>query len=260
MTLCLMILANLLVGLCIGLTGIGFLLPLFYIAFLNMDTTEAMAFSFSAFLVSGILGTIGYQKNGNMNYKVGSLISIGSFAGAILGVFINLKIPSDTFKIVLYIMVFISCCSILSGSGSKKSILKQSFENTNISRKYSFYQTAGYILLGFVTSVICAAAGAGGPILVMPVLSIIGYPAHLSIGIALFNSIFIALPAAPGYLIAASHKGANLKILPILLIIYGIGVLIGSKYTVKINQNILKKIIAITSIAIAIIKLVPYFI
>ena len=57
-----------------------------------------------------------------------------------------------------------------------------------------------FFLLGVATGAVCAASGAGGPVLVMPLLTLIGFPAHTAVGISLFNSVFIALPAAGGYL------------------------------------------------------------
>ena len=61
---------NFLVGVCIGLTGIaGFLLPMFYTGFMGMPATEALALSFTAFLVSGILGSVSYYKNGKLEVK-----------------------------------------------------------------------------------------------------------------------------------------------------------------------------------------------
>ena len=57
MTLLLVIIMNALVGACIGLTGIaGFLLPMFYTGFMWLSPIEALALSFAAFIVSGILG------------------------------------------------------------------------------------------------------------------------------------------------------------------------------------------------------------
>ena len=54
-SLILMILLNIIVSACVGLTGIaGFLLPMFYTGFLNMPSTEALALSFSAFLASSV--------------------------------------------------------------------------------------------------------------------------------------------------------------------------------------------------------------
>ena len=49
------ILANLLVGGMIGLTGIaGFLLPMLYSGFMGMPAAQGMALSFFAFLISGV--------------------------------------------------------------------------------------------------------------------------------------------------------------------------------------------------------------
>ena len=51
-TYLIIIVANLLIGGMIGLTGIaGFLLPILYTGFLGMPTAQALALSFFAFLI-----------------------------------------------------------------------------------------------------------------------------------------------------------------------------------------------------------------
>lgn len=112
-----------------------------------------------------------------------------------------------------------------------------------------------YLILGIVTGAICAASGAGGPILVMPILTLLGIPAHMAVGISLFDSIFIALPAVIGYLHAAAGTEGMYVLLPVLLIAHGIGVFAGSKNATRINQKMLKRIVAVASIAIACVKL-----
>lgn len=109
--------------------------------------------------------------------------------------------------------------------------------------------------LGFVTGAVCAASGAGGPVLVMPILTLLGIPAHTAVGISLFDSIFIALPSTAGYLYAASGEKDIFVLLPVLLMVHGIGVYVGSRNASKINQKMLKRIVAIASIVIACIKL-----
>ena len=112
-----------------------------------------------------------------------------------------------------------------------------------------------YFLLGIVTGAVCAASGAGGPVLVMPLLTLLGFPAHTAVGMSLFNSIFIALPAAAGYLWhGADNREMFLLLVPVLLA-HGIGVAVGSKNATKINQTALKRIVAVGSIAIALVKL-----
>ena len=64
MNIALILAVNLLVGLCVGLTGIaGFLLPMFYSGFLGMAPAETLALSFAAFLISGVLGSVNYYKS-----------------------------------------------------------------------------------------------------------------------------------------------------------------------------------------------------
>ena len=224
----LMILLNLLVGGCIGLTGIaGFLLPMFYTGFLGMPSSESLALSFAAFLISGILGSVNYYRSGNL-----------------AGVKINLLIPEDTMKIILYLVVLFSGISILLRKDQSKPNGNGKEKNKGL-----------FFSLGVVTGAVCAASGAGGPVLVMPLLTLIGFPAHTAVGISLFDSIFIALPSAAGYIYAASNIKEIYYLLPVLLIAHGIGVFAGSKNAVKINQKLLKQIVAVGSIVIACVKL-----
>ena len=137
--------------------------------------------SFAAFLISGILGSVNYYKRGNLDLKTAGVLSAGSFVGALAGVKINLLIPADTMKIILYLIVLLSGISILlrkdkPGNTEKKAVQSVPF----------------YLVLGAVTGAVCAASGAGGPVLVMPILTLLGIPAHTAVGISLFDSIFIA--------------------------------------------------------------------
>ncbi len=156
----------------------------------------------------------------------------------------NLLIPEGTMKIILYLLVLLFGISIL---------LRKDKENTGDAKKKR--NQVFFLVLGIVTGSICAASGAGGPVLVMPILTLLGIPVHTAVGISLFDSIFIALPAAIGYLHAAAGNKEVFVLLPILLIAHGIGVFAGSKNATKINQKLLKQIVAVASIAIACIKL-----
>lgn len=249
MSAALILLLNLAVGVCIGLTGIaGFLLPMFYTGFLGMPAAEALALSFSAFLISGILGSVTYYKEGNLEIRPAVVLSAGSLLGTLAGVRVNLLIPEDVMQIILYVVVLVSGISILLRSGGKEE--KQG-DPAALSRGRLFF----YFLLGIVTGAVCAASGAGGPVLVMPLLTLFGFPAHTAVGISLFDSIFIALPAAAGYLWHGAGEQEMFLLLIPVLIAHGIGVAVGSKNAKKIDQTALKRIVAVGSIAIALVKL-----
>lgn len=239
--------ANLVVGALVGLCGVaGFLLPMFYTASLGMSISEGLALSFAAFIVSGVLGALNYQKAGNLDVKFGLKLSIGSLTGAVAGVKMNLLIPEDKVQMLLYLVVLLSGISIL---------MRKDKERTADGNGFSIEEKLPLTLaLGFVTGAICSMSGAGGPVLVMPLLVVFGIPIRTAVGVALFNSIFIGIPAVIGYL----GQCDLMKILPILLaalVTHGIGVFYGSKNAPRINQDMLKKGIAIFSIAIAVCKL-----
>ena len=249
MSIALILLLNLAVGVCIGLTGIaGFLLPMFYTGFLGMPAAEALALSFSAFLISGILGSVTYYKEENLEIRPAVVLSAGSLLGALAGVRVNLLIPEDVMQIILYVVVLVSGISILLRSGGKEG--KQG-NPAALSRGRLVF----YFLLGIVTGAVCAASGAGGPVLVMPLLTLLGFPAHTAVGMSLFDSIFIAMPAAAGYLWHGAEEQEMFLLLIPVLIAHGIGVAVGSKNAKKIDQTALKRIVAVGSIAIALVKL-----
>ena len=249
MSIILILLLNLAVGACIGLTGIaGFLLPMFYTGFLGMPSSEALTLSFSAFLISGVLGSVAYYKAGNLEIRPAAVMSAGSLLGALAGVRVNLLIPEDTMKVILYAVVLISGISILLRIGGKDGGKKDA-------AAISCGKLCFYFLLGILTGAVCAASGAGGPVLVMPLLTLLGFPAHTAVGMSLFNSVFIALPAAAGYLWhGADDKELFLLLIPVLLA-HGIGVAAGSRNAARINQTALKCIVAAGAIAIALVKL-----
>lgn len=185
LTYLIVIIANLLIGGMIGLTGIaGFLLPMLYSGFMGMPAVQALALSFFAFLISGILGSWNYYKAKNR------------------------QIP-------------LPVC----------------------------------ILFGLITAAVCALSGAGGPILVMPLLVVMGVPVKTAVGVALFDSIFIAIPSCIGYTMQCDILSIG-GLLAVSMISHGIGVWFGSHNTSFLKPELLKKGVAVFSILIAVVKLI----
>ena len=200
--------------------------------------------SFAAFLISGILGSVNYYKSGNLDLKTAGVLSAGSFVGALAGVKINLLIPADTMKMILYLVVLLSGISILlrkdkPGNTEKKAVQSVPF----------------YLVLGAVTGAVCAASGAGGPVLVMPILTLLGIPAYYrSRYFPVLIRFSSPLPSAAGYLIAAA---GNKEVSCFCRYSWShmASVLCRKQKCTKINQTLLKRIVAVASIAIACIKL-----
>lgn len=245
--------ANLLIGGMIGLTGIaGFLLPILYSGFMGMPAVQALALSFFAFLISGILGSVNYYKAKNLNLRLAVMISIGSLIGAAIGVKLNLLIDEAVVKRILYTVVLLSGVSILLRGR------KNTEKETGAADAGSPGRTIPLpvcIVFGLITGAICALSGAGGPVLVMPLLVLMGVPVKTAVGVALFDSIFIAIPSCIGYTMQCDLLSIG-GLLAVSMVSHGIGVWFGSHNTSFLKPEFLKKGVAVFSIAIAVVKLI----
>lgn len=249
--------ANMAVGGCIGICGIaGFLLPMLYTGGLGFDVTYALALSFLAFLVSGVIGSRNYYKAGNLDIKMSVKLGIGSLIGAVGGVFLQSMIEKNTAKTILYLVVLFSGASILVRMWNEKRQKKNTEDVvSNDSAEKSITDNVVFlVLLGIVTGAICSLSGAGGPVLVMPLLVACGVSAGIAVGVALFDSVFIAVPACIGYLSRIDWMGV-LGLLVLIIITHGIGVWLGSRFAGKVPVNGLKLFVAVFSVCIAICML-----
>lgn len=256
LTLIIIAAANMAVGGCIGICGIaGFLLPMLYTGGLGFDVTYSLALSFLAFLVSGIIGSFNYYKAGNLDIKMSVKLGVGSLLGAVAGVFLQSMIEKSTAKTILYLVVLFSGASILIRMWNEKR--KSVLPDTGIteSKKSIADNMAFLIFLGITTGAICSLSGAGGPVLVMPLLVACGVSARIAVGVALFDSVFIAVPACIGYLSRITWTD-TLSLLVLIMLTHGIGVWLGSHFAGKVPVQGLKIFVAVFSVCIAIYMLV----
>lgn len=237
-------------GACIGLTGIaGFLLPIFYVSVLTLDPVASLALAFSAFVVSGILGWPAYRASGDLPLRECGWLALGSLVGAVAGVFVGLALPAQVLTVILYIVVLVSGTTVLVRMRPKKSIkLKDDAQTGERS-------VAVYVAVGVVTAVICAASGAGGPVLVVPILMLLGFSPRSAVGMSLLDSVAIGIPSAIGYFVGGSIDANVWSLLLPALIGHGIGTIAGSMNAHRINATVLKVIVAVGSIGVALYKL-----
>ena len=91
--------------------------------------------------------------------------------------------------------------------------------------------------------------------LVMPLLVACGVSARIAVGVALFDSVFIAVPACIGSLSRIAWTDI-LLLLILVMLTHGIGVWLGSRFAGKVPVQGLKIFVAIFSVCIAIYMLI----
>lgn len=234
---------NLIIGILLGMTGIsGFLLPLFYVGVLGMPVHDSLALSFLSFAISGIIGAYAYWRSNNMDLKLAFYLNIGSLPGAFLGVQINVLISEFFVKVLLYLFILLAGLSILKKKSQEN---EESLVHTGRSKFLENYLIM--ILIGFVTAAICSLTGAGGPILLVPLLAGMGVNIRIAVGVSLLNSVIIAIPSIFGYF---SHAvmGNLTMLISFSLLGTVIGIITGSSLANKVSIRHLRIFIAYVTI------------
>ena len=250
MTLAVTMAGCLAVGLLIGWSGVaGFLLPILFVNYCLLDTTQALALSFLCFALSGVISSVNYRRKGQLDFRTALPLSAGSLLGAAAGAALNRLLPTDTVKLLLYLVVLFSGASIL---------IRQWLAHRGGKRSAEDSKTPGPAALGglgLAAGALCALSGAGGPVVVMPLLVALGVPAKQAVGAALFGSIFIALPALCVY---GSQGGfAGLGVFALLCAAaHGVGVTVGSATSQLVPQEGLKWGVAVFSVCFALYMLI----
>lgn len=245
--------SNLIIGILLGMTGIsGFLLPLIYVGFLDMPLRDSLALSFLSFAISGMIGAYSYWKSKNMDMKLALFLSIGSLPGAYLGVQLNVVIPDQIVKIILYLFILFSGLSIL--------LKKNKDESNQQARKTSLLENKIFVIfIGAATAAICSLTGAGGPILLVPLLASIGVNIRIAVGVSLLNSVIIAIPSIFGYFAHSNMVGLG-SLITSSMIGTVIGIVTGAYYANKVQIGSLRIFIAFITIISSLYMLITLFI
>jgi hypothetical protein len=245
--LILLLIANLVVGGLIGISGIGgFFLPIIYTAVAGMPVRDALFLSFSTFAIAGLVAVVRYGRMGYIRYRTAVWLCGGSFIGAMLGVYINSMLPVQLIKALLYTMVLLAGLSLFRKN-------KEKDRPSELLNKQGFL-----IILGFLVGVLCSMSGAGGALIFVPVLVALGEDTRYAVGMGILGSLIISIPSSVGYFLQIEVSGIFTLLLGVVLV-HIVGIFVGSHYVSKINLGILKKGIAFFSIASALFLMFRLF-
>lgn len=236
-------LANIFVGGMIGIAGVaGFLLPILYNGFLGLPLSDSLALSFLAFLASGSLGAWRYHRSGRLNIALAQPLCLGSLAGALAGVALSQLIPKNGARLLLYGVVLVSGLSVL--------LKKESAAGVRERPEAAYTRKSLMLLVGLTTAAVCSLTGAGGPILVVPILTLLGMSASQAVAVALMDSLAIALPATIGYLPAVTRPDFVL-LAAVTVVFHGAGTLVGAKLSETVDAKFLRFFVGVLAVGAA---------
>ena len=171
-----MVLLGMTTGFMSGLFGIGggiLMVPgLLFLA--KFDSRRAHATSLAAMVPMAVSGLVTYVVNGNVDWPVVGLLSLGSVFGAFVGTSLLTKLSRRALAIAFSVPLVIAAIRLL-------------FEISGEGRSEITWLTALLITgIGLVTASVSTLLGIGGGIMLVPILTVgFGIPPVISKGTAL---------------------------------------------------------------------------
>ena len=231
------VISGLLVGFSLGLIGGGgsiLAIPLFiYFVGIN-EPHKAIGTTALAVGINAFINFYQHAKDKNVNFRVGAIFALIGLVGVFIGSEVGLYLPGKSLlalfavlMVVIGLYMYVSKCKTLPDQNCKslKTIKK---------KKLVLYSS----LVGFASGFF----GIGGGFLIVPgIMSSVKIKINQAIG----TSLFVVGTFGIGTAIRYAFAGDVLPELSILFIIRGIlGGYFGTRISVKMDKNLLRKIFA----------------
>jgi uncharacterized membrane protein YfcA len=230
-----LIIAGLLVGVMLGLTGGGGSLlsvpALIYLA--GLSVKDAVANSLAIVTITSFVALLLMAKRKNIDWRVGLIFSIISILGAYLGAKLAVLVPDLLILMLFYSVMLMSGFSMIEKAMSKTQIMK--------APRVSVLKLAS---LGVGLGAFTGLVGAGGGFLVVPVLIIYaGLGVKIAIGTSLLVVSFKSLAAFIGY---SSHAVIDYSLISYLTALAALGAMAGVLIGSRISESKLQLLFGLT--------------
>lgn len=245
------------VGFLSGLFGVGggFLLtPLLIMA--GVPPAVATASDTNQIVAASVSGTLAHSRNGNVDFKLGTIILVGGLIGGTFGtdmVRYLRSLGNFDFVVKLAYVVMLFCvgifmfqeslralrCKKAGKAAEKQAACSTPRFATRLPLRIYFpvsgieCSVVALVALGFLIGILAALMGVGGGFIMLPVMIyLLGIPTLKAVGTSIFTVVFTAINVT---LAQATVNGTVDVVLAVLLLI---GSSLGAQFGAKISRRL----------------------
>ena len=254
------------VGFLSGMFGVGggFLMtPL--LMFIGISPAVAVATEANQIVASSVSGVSAHMRRGNVDFRMGAVLTIGGFAGSSLGVmlFTFLRgVGQIDLVISLSYVIFLSSVGVLMLAESSRTMWRRArpggsrrklHEHTwlhGLPLKMRFRRSRLYISallplgIGFCVGVLSAIMGVGGGFIMVPaMIYVLGMPTSVVIGTSLLQIVFVT--ANVTFLQALNNQTVDIVLALLLLAGAVVGAQLGTRAGTRLRGEQLRGLLAL---------------
>ena len=259
------------VGFLSGLFGVGggFLMtPL--LIFIGITPAVAVATEANQIVAASVSGVLAHMRRGNVDFKMGTVLTVGGFAGSGVGVYVFTflrEIGQVDLLVQLSYVIFLGIVGSLmliesvraisrhrSGTVSRGKLHQHNWLH-GLPLKMRFRRSRLYISallplgIGFFVGVLAAIMGVGGGFLMVPaMIYLLGMPTSIVVGTSLFQIIFVT--ANVTFLQAVNNQTVDIVLALLLLTGAVIGAQLGTKASGRLRGEELRGLLALMVLAV----------
>ncbi len=259
------------VGFLSGLFGVGggFLMtPL--LIFIGVPAAVAVGTEANQIVASSVSGVLAHMRRGNVDFRMGGILTIGGFAGSTVGVWLFTLLRQlgqvDLLISISYVL-FLGVIGALMFVESARAMLRRKdargrgklHQHTwlhGLPFKMRFRRSRLYVSallplgIGFVVGVLAAIMGVGGGFIMVPaMIYLLGMPTAVVVGTSLFQIIFVT--ANVTLLQAVNNQTVDLVLGFILLTGAVIGAQLGTRASALLKGEQLRGLLAVMVLGVA---------
>ncbi len=256
------------VGFMSGLFGVGggFLMtPL--LIFLGVPPTVAVGTEANQIVASSVSGVLAHWRRGNVDVKMGLILTLGGFIGSTLGVYLFRwlrGLGQIDLVISLCYIVFLGIVGSLMLVESIQALLasRRNGGTVPVRKKHQhswmhglpfkmrFRRSQLYIsavvpaVIGLFVGILAALMGVGGGFIMVPaMIYLLGMPTSVVVGTSLFQIIFVTANAT--FLQSTMNHTVDV-VLALLLLLGGVvGAQVGARFGIKLKGEQLRSLLAL---------------
>lgn len=233
------------VGTLIGAVGIGgiLLIPALT-AFAGLGIHEAMATALFTFAFTGITGTVMFQRQGSIDWRVTVPVCAGAIPFAFLGAWLNSLTGATVLALLLAaVIIFAGVYTLAAWRGMRDPVFHGDHG----------LQRVLLTAIGAVSGLGSGWTGVGGPALSVPLMVLFGFPALISVGVSQVIQIIAAVSGTLGNL---SFGTIDFAIAAVVTVLEIAGVYVGARIAHAVSPGPLKQFVAWLCIAVGIFLVV----
>lgn len=234
-----------------GLSAAAVISPML-ITFLHVNAYEAVGIALASDVLASAASAYTYKKNKNIDVKNGLIMLISVLLFTFVGSYAASFLPQTTMgSFSMFMTLFVGLKFIF------RPVMSARESNQNRSKRKAAVQS---ILCGMVVGLICGVVGAGGGMMMLLILvSVLGYELKTAVGTSVFIMTFTALTGAVShFVIGGGITDYTILIFCILSTLFF--AIITAKFANKASAKLMNRILGLGLVVLGMVMIMIHYI